>query len=182
MSPRKLRPYARMIQGMKVTQAQHQLSLSVGKAPGIILDVLNSAIANANHNSNILADDLKVSSILVNQGLVMKRFMPAAKGMAHPILKRTAHVTVVVSGDAQAKAVKEKKIQTVTADQFVAQEQRADKKEEQELTAQHLDKHDTDERSVETIANAQTGTAYQKMKMNQKGGNAKKTHRRKSIG
>src|SRR3989344_1726555 len=186
MSPRKLRPYARMIQGMSAQEAQNQLTLAVGKAPVIILEVLKSAIANATHNAKIPVSDLKVASILVNQGLVMKRFMPAAKGMAHPILKRTAHVTVVVSGDpavAKAKAGKVQNkdvIKTVTADQFVASEQKEAKKEA-ELAEQHLEKHETEERSVETTLDKQ-GQAFQKIKMNQKGADKKKTHRRKSIG
>lgn len=195
MSPRKLRPYARMIQGMSVHEAQNQLSLAVGKAPVIILEVLKSAIANATHNAKIPASDLKVASILVNQGLVMKRFMPAAKGMAHPILKRTAHVTVIVAGDpavAKASAGKDARkdvIKTVTTDEFVAEEQKAAKKEEatprqaqgKELSHEHLEKHDTEERSVETTLDKKA-QAFQKVKMNQKGADKKKTHRRKSIG
>src|SRR3989338_2043879 len=194
MSPRKLRPYARMIQGMSADRAQQQLAFAVGKAPVIIGDVLKSAIANATHNAKIPVSDLKVASILVNQGLVMKRFMPAAKGMAHPILKRTAHVTVIVSGDpavAKAKAGKVQNkdvIKTVTADQFVASEQKEAKKEAtlrqapgEALSAPHLEKHETEERSVETTLDKQ-GQAFQKIKMNQKGADKKKTHRRKSIG
>lgn len=187
MSPRKLRPYARMIQGMSAVNAQNQLDIAIGKAPVIILEVLKSAIANAKNNLNIPAEDLKVKSIVVNQGLVLKRFMPVAKGMAHSILKRTAHVTVIVEGDAKEAASKKKAapkkeeaIKTVTADEFVAQEQKEAKKE-QELTEEHLEKHATEERSVETVLDKKTN-ASSKIKMNQKGGDAKKTHRRKSIG
>lgn len=197
MSPRKLRPYARMVQGMKVTEAQNQLTFAVGKAPGIILEVLKSAIANAKHNVQIPESDLKISSILVNQGLVMKRFMPAAKGMAHAILKRTAHVTVIVEGDAKEVAAKKtnaKKadaIKTLTPAEFAAQEKKALDKEKKEHDEAHdhnhdheghLEKHDMPERDVDTTVDKQSGTAFQKVKMNQQGGNAKKTHRRKSIG
>ncbi|MEK7499569.1 MAG: uL22 family ribosomal protein, partial [Patescibacteria group bacterium] len=70
MSPRKIRPYAKMVQGMNVLEAQNQLILAVGKAPGLILEVLKSAVANATNNVQIPASDLKVASILVNQGLV----------------------------------------------------------------------------------------------------------------
>jgi len=192
MSPRKIRPYARMVQGMMVSEAINQLSLAVGKAPEIILEVLKSAIANAKHNMQIPESDLKIASILVNQGLVMKRFMPAAKGMAHAILKRTAHVTVIVEGDAKAvsqkkQAVSEKaeSIKTVSADEFAKQEKKAIKKEEKEHaqdSEEHVEKHETPERDVSTTVDKQSGTAFQKVKMNQQGGNAKKTHRRKSIG
>ncbi len=194
MSPRKLRPYARMIQGMPVVQAQTQLDFAVGKAPVIILDVLKSAVANAKNNLQIDEADLKVASILVNQGLVLKRFMPVAKGMAHAILKRTAHVTVIVEGDKKeepkkttAKKVKAEKIDTLTADEFAKQEQKAATEEEHDHDhdhdheGEHLEKHATQERDIETVADKKA-TAFQKIKMNQKGGDAKKTHRRKSIG
>ena len=202
MSPRKIRPYAKMVQGMSVTEAQGQLSFAVGKAPGLILSVVNSAVANAKHNAQIPASDLRIASILVNQGLVMKRFMPAAKGMAHAILKRTAHITVIVEGDAKAapakKASAKKKVEsikTVTTDEFVAQEQKAALRQAQGKQNQgkeheghdhdhdheHGEKHETEERSVETVADKQS-QAFQKIKMNQKGADKKKTHRRKSIG
>lgn len=176
MSPRKLRPYARLIQGMSVTVARQQLSFATGKAPVIILDVLKSAIANAIHNLDLSEKDLKVASILVNQGLVMKRFMPVSKGMAHPILKRTAHVTVIVEGEAAAtdKKKKSKKadaIATISTDEFVALEQKAQEKEEQESSEQPLTKHATPERAD-----------GKKKTINQAGSDAKKTHRRKSIG
>lgn len=187
MSPRKLRPYARMIQGMNVEVAQQQLIFAQGKAPVIILDVLKSAIANATHNLQLVKSDLKVSSIIVNQGLVMKRYNPVSKGMAHPILKRTAHVTVTVEGEAQEKSKKKvskkaDKIMTLSADEFVALEAKEQKKQEQELSHEHLEKHATEDRSVETVTDKQSGTAFQKTKMNQMGGDAKKSHRRKSIG
>lgn len=191
MSPRKLRPYARMIQGMNVVQAQTQLDFAVGKAPVIILDVLKSAVANAKNNLQIPEEDLKVASILVNQGLVLKRFMPVAKGMAHAILKRTAHVTVIVEGERQEtpkKKTTSKKldtIKTLTADEFAKQEKKAAKEEahdhDHDHDGEHLEKHATEDRSIETVADKQA-LASQKIKMNQKGGDAKKTHRRKSIG
>lgn len=187
MSPRKLRPYARLVQGMDVTSAQQQLSFAHGKAPVIILDVLKSAVANATHNLQLSVSGLKVSSIIINQGLVMKRFMPVSKGMAHPILKRTAHVTVTVEGEASEKpkkksAKKAQAISTLTTDEFVALEEKERKKEESEVPHEHLEKHATEERPVEKIADKQSGTAFQKTKMNQQGGDAKKSHRRKSIG
>lgn len=176
MSPRKLRPYARMIAGMSADRAQQQLAFAVGKAPVIIGDVLKSAIANATHNLQIPASELRVASILVNQGLVMKRFMPVSKGMAHPILKRTAHVTVIVEGEASENPKKKtskkaEEISTVTAGEFVALEEKHQKKEEQELLEQPLTKHATQDRADE-----------KKKSINQAGSDAKKTHRRKSIG
>lgn len=190
MSPRKLRPYARMIQGMKVVSAQQQLSFAAGKAPVIILDVLKSAIANATHNLQIPVGELRVASIVVNQGLVMKRFMPVSKGMAHPILKRTAHVTVIVEGQSpqgvkSKKAKKKQTIETVSASEFVALEEKSTLRQaqgkERELAHEHLEKHASDDRPVEKTTDKKSGV-FTKIKTNQQGSDAKKTHRRKSIG
>ena len=188
MSPRKIRPYARMVQGMTSDRAISQLTFATGKAPEILLHVVKSAVANAVNTHELAKDSLKISSILINQGLVMKRFNPVSKGMAHAILKRTAHVTVVVEGEAQEKAdskkgvKKQEVIKTISADEFVASEQKERTKEEQEVTEEHLHKHDTtEERAVETIQDKKAG-ASSKVKMNQSGGDSKKTHRRKSIG
>lgn len=184
MSPRKIRPYARMIQGMNALEAKSQLTFAKGKAPVIILQVLTSAIANATNNLEMTPSDLKVASVLINPGLVMKRFMPVSKGMAHSILKRTAHVTVVVEG--QQKESKEKKakpIATISADEFVAQGGHDHAEEAQGVTEKKSEKTEpAEERTEESIEGKQNYTAYQKTKMNQKGGDAKKTHRRKSIG
>ncbi|OGY36020.1 MAG: 50S ribosomal protein L22 [Candidatus Andersenbacteria bacterium RIFCSPHIGHO2_12_FULL_45_11b] len=188
MAPRKIRPYARMIQGMASDKAITQLTFATGKAPEILLHVVKSAVANAVNTHELAKDSLKISSILVNQGLVMKRFNPVSKGMAHSILKRTAHVTVVVEGDAQAKAENKKAakkqpaIKTISADEFVATQKKEQEKEEQELAKEELHKHDAiEERSVETIRDKKMN-AFEKTKMNQQGGDSKKTHRRKSIG
>ena len=67
------------------------------KAAVLVKKVLESAIANAEHNDGADIDDLKVTKIFVDEGPSMKRIMPRAKGRADRILKRTSHITVVVS-------------------------------------------------------------------------------------
>ena len=67
------------------------------KAAALVKKVLESAIANAEHNDGADIDDLKVAKIFVDEGPSMKRVMPRAKGRADRILKRTSHITVVVS-------------------------------------------------------------------------------------
>lgn len=187
MSPRKIRPYARLVQGMASDRAISQLTFATGKAPEILLHVVKSAVANAVNTHELDKDSLKISSVLINQGLVMKRFNPVSKGMAHAILKRTAHVTVVVEGDAVVKAgakkaKKAEAIKTVSASEFVELAQKAKDTEEQAAPEEHLHKHDaTEERAIETIEDKKQ-LASSKIKMNQKGGDGKKTHRRKSIG
>jgi large subunit ribosomal protein L22 len=73
------------------------LSFSTKKGADIIIKVLNSAIANAEHNEGADIDELKVSTIFVDEGMTMKRIKPRAKGRADRIFKRTCHITVKVA-------------------------------------------------------------------------------------
>ena len=73
------------------------LTFSPKKAAVIVKKVLESAIANAEHNEGADVDELRVSTIFVDEGVTMKRISPRAKGRADRILKRTSHITVVVS-------------------------------------------------------------------------------------
>jgi large subunit ribosomal protein L22 len=61
--------------------------------------VLNSAIANAEHNEGVDIDELKVSSIYVDEGMTLKRIRPRAKGRADRIMKRSCHITVKVADE-----------------------------------------------------------------------------------
>jgi large subunit ribosomal protein L22 len=82
---------------LKVGRAIETLSFHKKKAAKIVKKVLESAIANAEHNEGADVDELRVSAIFVDEGPVLKRFMPRAKGRANQILKRTSHITVKVS-------------------------------------------------------------------------------------
>jgi large subunit ribosomal protein L22 len=73
------------------------LLFSPKKAASIIKKVLNSAIANAEHNEGADIDELRVSTIFVDEGMTMKRIKPRAKGRADRILKRTCHITIKVA-------------------------------------------------------------------------------------
>ena len=95
-SAQKARLVADLIRGKKVAQALEILTL-LTKSCGFSEKVLESAIANAEHNDGADIDDLKVAKIFVDEGPSMKRVMPRAKGRADRILKRTSHITVVVS-------------------------------------------------------------------------------------
>ena len=96
LSVDKGRLVADLIRGKKVDQALNILTFTQKKAAGIVKKVLESAIANAEHNDGADIDDLKVASIMVDEGPVLKRFMARAKGRGTRILKRTSHITVVV--------------------------------------------------------------------------------------
>ena len=73
------------------------MTFSPKKAARIVKRVLESAIANAEHNEGADIDELKVEKIFVDDGATHRRFRARAKGRAAPILKRTSHITVVVS-------------------------------------------------------------------------------------
>ncbi len=97
ISPQKVRLVADQVRGMPVAQAVTALKFSQKKAGGIVLKVLNSAIANAENNQGADADALRISRIFVDQGPSLKRMMPRAKGRGDRIVKRTSHITVVVA-------------------------------------------------------------------------------------
>jgi large subunit ribosomal protein L22 len=93
-SPQKARLVADQIRGLPVAKALEVLTFSPKKAAVLVKKVLDSAIANA-EGADI--DELKVGKVFVDEGPTMKRIMPRAKGRADRIMKRTSHITVVVS-------------------------------------------------------------------------------------
>lgn len=97
ISPQKARLVADQIRGMKVEPALQLLQFSSKKGAAIIKKVLESAIANAEHNDGADIDELKVSTVFVDEGPTYKRIQPRAKGRANRILKRTSHITVAVA-------------------------------------------------------------------------------------
>lgn len=96
-SAQKVRLIADLVRGKKVPQALNILTYTKKKAAILIKKVLESAIANAEHNNGADIDQLVIKKIFVNEGSTMKRMMPRAKGRADRILKRTSHITVIVS-------------------------------------------------------------------------------------
>lgn len=97
ISAQKARLVADLIRGQRVEQALNTLSFSTKKGAGLVKKVLESAIANAEHNEGADVDELKVESIQVNEGPTMKRMRPRAKGRANRIMKRTSHITLAVA-------------------------------------------------------------------------------------
>jgi len=97
ISAQKARLVADQVRGKDVEAALELLTFSNKKAAVLVKKVLNSAIANAEHNEGADIDELSISSIYVDEGLTMKRIRPRAKGRADRILKRTCHITVKVA-------------------------------------------------------------------------------------
>lgn len=96
LSAQKARLVADQIRGKHVEEALNTLSFSTKKAARVVKKILESAIANAEHNEGSDVDDLKVTTVFVDEGMTMKRIRPRAKGRADRIFKRTCHITVKV--------------------------------------------------------------------------------------
>ena len=97
ISAQKARLVADQIRGKRVDEALNILSYSPKKAAILVKKVLDSAIANAEHNNGLDVDELIVSTIFVDEGMTMKRIKTRAKGRADRILKRSCHITVKVA-------------------------------------------------------------------------------------
>ena len=102
ISAQKVRLVADQVRGKGVEEALDLLTFSPKKAASIVKKVLNSAIANAEHNEGADVDELRVSTIFVDEGRTMKRLRPRAKGRADRILKRSCHITIKVA-DSEGK-------------------------------------------------------------------------------
>ena len=96
ISPQKARLVADQVRGLPVEKALNVLMFSPKKAAAIVRKVLESAIANAEHNEGADIDELKVSAIYVDEARTLKRFRARAKGRGTRILKRNSHITVTV--------------------------------------------------------------------------------------
>ena len=99
LSPQKCRLVANLVRGQSVEKAMQILTMSVKKNAKVIKKVLESAVANAEHNAGADIDMLKVSTIFVDQGPTLKRMHARAKGRSNRILKPTCHITVKVSDE-----------------------------------------------------------------------------------
>jgi large subunit ribosomal protein L22 len=97
LSAQKARLVADQVRGKDVAEALNILAFSPKKGAAIVKKVLESAIANAEHNEGADIDELRVSTVMVDEGMTLKRIKPRAKGRADRILKRTCHITVKVA-------------------------------------------------------------------------------------
>jgi large subunit ribosomal protein L22 len=96
MSPRKVREVVDLIRGKSVTDARTTLVFANRAASGIVAKVLNSAVANAENNNNLAADDLYVKEAYVDEGPTLKRWKFRAMGRVNRIRKRSSHITIAV--------------------------------------------------------------------------------------
>ena len=99
LAPSKAVDMARALQGLPVPKALQIVSFSERKAAFYLGKTLKSAIANAENNHQLSAENLYVKEASVDAGPVMKRFWPRSRGSASPILKRTSHVRVTLTDE-----------------------------------------------------------------------------------
>lgn len=95
IAPRKVRLIANTLKGLSVQEAEAQLVLRVQRSSQPLLKLLRSAVSNA-RNNKMDVSKLKIDTILVNGGPVLKRFLPRAQGRATPLLKRMSHVVLIL--------------------------------------------------------------------------------------
>lgn len=96
VSPRKVRLVADAIRGKSTGHAEKELLFASKKSAGPVLKLLRSAISNASHNNKKDANNLFVKEIRVDEGPILKRHMPRARGRATMIRKRTSHIQIVL--------------------------------------------------------------------------------------
>ncbi len=96
-SPYKVRRVLDLVRGMPVEEARDVLTFTNRKAAGTVKKLLDSAVANAEHNYALDADELFVEQAYADEGPTLKRWRPRARGRATRINKRTSHITIVVS-------------------------------------------------------------------------------------
>ena len=128
ISPKKVRLVINEIRSLKVEEALDKLKLINKRAVPLIAKLLNSAIANAEHNFKLKKEDLYIKQIVANQGPTLHRWKPAAFGRATPIRKRTTHLEVVL-GVKQEKPLSTKEVKK-PASTPKRGEQKSEKKEE----------------------------------------------------
>ena len=109
LSPRKIRLVVDTIKGLPVDEALKQLQFSSKHAAKPIITLLNSAIANATHNYQAERETLIIKNAYVDGGSILYRWLPRAMGRATPIRKRTAHITIILSGEAEEAKLSHKK-------------------------------------------------------------------------
>jgi ribosomal protein L22 len=97
VAPRKARLIADQVRGMHIEQARALLQFSPRGAAEDIHKLINSAAANAENNHDLVGDEMRITTITVDEGPTLRRFRPRALGRATPINKRTSHISVALT-------------------------------------------------------------------------------------
>jgi large subunit ribosomal protein L22 len=171
MSPTKARQVIDLIRGRAVDDARQVLTFTPRAASKTVIKVLNSAVANAEHNRGLPADELVVSRAWVDEGPTLRRFRPRALGRATRIRKRTCHISVVVSRPeedvTEIETPRPRRARRSTAEKAPAKKTTARKRSRKKTTAK------------KTTAKKTTAKSTSK-KTSAKGSAAKKTTRKRT--
>ena len=97
ISPRKVRPLVDMVRGKKVDEALNLLRFAPTPVAKVVSKTIKSAAANAENNYQMTPSDLKIVRIFADEARTLKRYRARARGRASPILRRSSHITVVVT-------------------------------------------------------------------------------------
>ena len=128
MTPQKVRLVAGLVRGLDVNKALEQLQFSSKQAALPVKKLIESAVANAKHNHHVKEETLKVETIFVDEGSVLKRWMPRAMGRATPLRKKSSHITVVLSGEADETKKSSKKEKEVKVEETETKVEKTEKK------------------------------------------------------
>ena len=191
MSPRKVRLVVDLIRGLEVEPALNQLKFMQNKAAHPLTKLLNSALANAEHNHELKKDNLYIKEIRVDEGPSLKRWRPRAFGRASGIQKRTSHISLILS-EIKASPKKEDK----PADKKLAKAKvvkSLDEIKEKEVDQAPVDQsaksdtttdqaaHTPDPVDVTRMGKDREKQHLDKVRQKEKGGALKRMFRRKSI-
>lgn len=147
ISPKKMRLVIDVIRGMSVIKAEDQLHFIPRKASGIILKTLKSAIANAENNFNLKADNLYIKKIVVDGGPSLERWMPKAFGRATPIKKRSSHLSIVLSEYKPTTKIEKRKIAEIKSTAETVQTDVTETKETKDQVKKHRERSIDDKKN-----------------------------------
>ncbi len=155
ISPRKFRLVANLIRGLTVVEAEDVLKFTVKRPAKPVLKLLQSAIANAEHNYNLNKDNLYISEIRVDGGPMLKRFMPRARGAVSPIQKKTSHVSISLS-EVQESSTKKKDKKSVNKIKKVYKEEKPKEEKDAKKKSKHDDAIGKDDKKKEQKVDKKT--------------------------
>lgn len=134
MGPRKVRLVADLIRNKKAVEAERVLMLLKKRAAKPMLKLLQSAMANAKNNFSLPTEDLKIATLMVDEGPTLKRWMPRARGRATPLRLRSSHITLILTGE-DKEADKASGTKKIKADSKKPDSKKEDKKSETKKVA-----------------------------------------------
>jgi len=180
ISPRKVRLVTDLIKGLPVKQAEIQLKFLTKRSVEPILKLLNSAVANAKNNNDISKDNLFISNIIVDVGPTLKRWRPRAMGRASSIMKRTSHITLILSQKGLPITKESKKVKP---EEIKEETERVKRIEGEKTLLEEISKKTdkTDKKNFPPKPYSATSKSKKKFFSRQTFGNAKKVFRRKSF-